>query len=251
MWQMAKEILVEVCCGSIDDAITAQSAGAGRIELNSCLFMGGLTPSMGMFLAAKEKLDIPVMVMVRPRGAGFCYTDNEFAAMLKDTELFIEKGADGVVFGFLNRDGTVDYERCKKMIEIAGDRETVFHRAIDVVPEPLEAIDRLADIGVTRILTSGQQPSVPEGVPLIAEMVQRFDKRIQILPGGGIKPHNAAEIAKATGAGQVHVSALGVRMDESAQANMRIHFGGALYPPEDKHEIVDENVLKRIIESLE
>lgn len=247
---MAKEILVEVCCGSIDDAIIAGAAGAGRIELNSCLFLGGLTPSMGTFLKAKEKLDIPVMVMVRPRGAGFYYTENEFEVMLEDAEKFVENDADGIVFGFLNPDGTVDYERCKRIVDIIGEKEAVFHRAIDVVPEPLEVLDRLAAIGVKRVLTSGQQPSVTEGAALIKEMVRHAGDRIQILPGGGIRLHNAADIAKATGVNQVHLSALGSRKDESTCGNSRIHFGGALYPPEDRHEIVDENLLTKIIQSL-
>lgn len=247
---MDKSISVEVCCGSLDDAIRAGAAGANRIELNSCLFLGGLTPSFGTFLKAKENLHIPVMVMVRPRGAGFHYTGAEFEVMLKDTECFINNGADGIVFGFLNEDGTVDYERCKRILEIIGEKESVFHRAIDVVPDPLETLDRLASLGVTRVLTSGQQPTVREGVPLIAEMVKQASDKIQVLPGGGIHIGDVDEIVKKTGVNQVHVAALSVRMDKSTYGNSRIYYGGALYPSEDRHEIADENMLKRIIERV-
>ncbi len=245
---MDKRIFAEVCCGSLDDALRAESAGADRIELNSCLFLGGLTPSMGTFLKAKEKLHIPIMVMVRPRGAGFFYTASEFEVMLADAECFINNGADGIVFGFLNEDGSVDYERCKRILAIIGEKESVFHRAIDVVPEPLEALDKLAAIGVKRVLTSGQQATVREGIPLIAEMVKQASERIQVLPGGGINMGDVAEIVKNTGVNQVHVAALGVRMDKSTSGNLRIYYGGALYPPEDRHEIADESMLKCIIE---
>ncbi len=247
---MGKNILVEVCCGSLDDAIRAEASGADRIELNSCLFQGGLTPSIGTLIKAREKLGIPVMVMVRPRGAGFYYTEAEYEVMLKDAECFINSGADGIVFGFLHEDGTVDYERCKYILEIIGKKESVFHRAIDVVPDPMEALERLAALGVTRVLTSGQQPTVREGMPLIAEMVKQAAERIQILPGGGIHPGDVAEIIKKTEVRQVHVAAPGIRMDKSTCGNSRIYYGGALYPPEDRHEIADESMLRRMVEAV-
>lgn len=246
---MKNDILIEVCCGSVDDAVIAQEAGANRIELNSCLFQGGLTPSLGSFILAKEKLDIPIMVMIRPRGAGFYYTEAEFEAMLKDAEIFAENGADGIVFGFLNEDGTADYERCKKMLDAIGEKETVFHRAIDVVPNCLETVDKLAELGVNRILTSGQEPSSFEGAPMIREMVKTAAGRIEILPGGGIRKNNVKRLVKETGVTQVHFAGHGIRMDNSTGKNTRIYFGGALYPPEDRHEIADLDRLKNIIDA--
>src|SRR5512146_2653538 len=128
--------LLEVCCGSLDDAIEAERGGANRVELCSCLFLGGLTPSIGSVIEARRRLKIPIIAMVRPRGGGFCYTDAEFAAMQHDARALLAAGADGIVFGILNRDGTVDLERNRVLREIAGSRQAVLHRAIDVTAAP-------------------------------------------------------------------------------------------------------------------
>ena len=123
---MAREYLLEVCCGSVDDAVEAQLGGADRVELNSNMFFGGLTPTAGSIKKAKEILDIPVMVMIRPRGGGFCYTEREMEVMEYDTQTAVELGADGIVFGILNEDGTLDEARCKRIIKLAGDRMSFF-----------------------------------------------------------------------------------------------------------------------------
>ena len=129
-------ILFEVCCGSAEDALAAYRGGADRVELNSDLFHGGLTPTLGALRTVKKHApNFPVMCMVRPREGGFCYTDTEFEVMLEDARVFVENGADGIVFGFLHEDGTLDIERCRAMMEVIGERESVFHRAIDVMPD--------------------------------------------------------------------------------------------------------------------
>ena len=157
---MSSSILIEVCCGSVDDAVEAAEGGAARIELNSSLFFGGLTPSLGTIIEAKRRLDIPIMVMIRPRGGGFCYTEAEMAVMLHDTKLAVEHGAGGIVFGILTQDGLVDVDRCRKILELTQGRETVFHRAFDVTPDPIEALEQLIELGFTRIMTSGQEKTV-------------------------------------------------------------------------------------------
>ena len=123
---------LEVCCGSVDDVLEAQRGGADRVELNSCLMFGGLTPSIGALIAAKRLSKLPIMAMVRPRQAGFCYTDAEYAAALADAEQLLAHGADGLVFGFLDSEGNLDAKRTKELARIAGDKTKVFHRAIDV-----------------------------------------------------------------------------------------------------------------------
>jgi copper homeostasis protein len=188
------KVLLEVCCGSLDDAIEAELGGADRVELCSCLFFGGLTPSIGSVIEAKRRLKIPVIVMIRPRGGGFCYTEPEFAAMQRDAEATLAKGADGIVFGILNSDGTVDFDRNRRLCELAGGRESVFHRAIDVTPDPFSALDQLIELGFTRVLTSGQQPSVPEGLVLIQRLTERAAGRITVMPGGGIRPNAVQEV---------------------------------------------------------
>ena len=180
---MSSKILIEVCCGSVDDAVEAEKGGADRVELNSAVFIGGLTPSLGAIIEAKKRLNIPVMVMIRPRAGGFCYTQTEVEVMLCDAKLAVEYGADGLVFGILTPDGSVDAERCKRMIEVAQGRQSVFHRAFDVTPDPLKALDQLIDLSFTRVLTSGQEKTASEGIELIRKVIEHASDRIEILPG--------------------------------------------------------------------
>jgi copper homeostasis protein len=229
-------ITFEACCGSAADAIAAWKGGADRVELNSDLFHGGLTPTLGALLTVKKHAPgLPVMCMVRPREGGFCYTETEFETMLEDARLFVEHGADGIVFGFLHEDATLDVERCKKMLEVIGDRESVFHRAIDVVPDLMGTMESLISLGVTRILTSGQKPTVPEGAQTIREMIRIANGRIQVQPGGGITPENAAWCRETIGMQMMHAALHRVRYDRSTLANPSIYFGGAVYPPEDRY----------------
>ena len=123
---------LEVCCGSVDDVLEAQRGGADRVELNSCLMLGGLTPSIGALVTAKRLSSLPVMTMVRPRQAGFCYTEAEYATALADAEALLGHGSDGLVFGFLDADGNLDVKRTRELARIAGNKTKVFHRAIDV-----------------------------------------------------------------------------------------------------------------------
>jgi len=244
------DILLEICCGSIDDAIQAQAGGADRVELCSAMFIGGLTPSIGTLQEVKSRLKIPVMAMVRPRGGGFCYTGAEFATMERDTEAAIEAGADGVVFGILTEDGRIDQRRTMRIRRIVGKRQAVFHRAFDVTPNPFGALEQLIDLEVTRVLTSGQKNTASEGVDLIAELIERAGRRIEILPGGGIRPYNMHEIAKRTRCGQIHMTAWSKVQDCSTHANPEISFGGALHPPEDVYDRTDARLVKTISESL-
>jgi copper homeostasis protein len=239
-------VLLEICSGSIDDAIEAEKGGADRVELCSALFLGGLTPSFGTIQEAKRRLKIPVVVMVRPRGGGFAYSEAEMASMERDTEAAVEAGADGVVFGILQADGRIDVPRCKRIRELIGKRQAVFHRAFDVTPDPFEALEQLVDVGITRILTSGQKDSVPEGVELIRQLIERAGERIEIFPGGGIQSWNVKEIVERTGCGQVHLTAWKTMSDTSTQARAGIAFGGALHPPEDRFQVTDAEAVRQL-----
>ncbi len=246
---MGKEYLLEVCCGSVDDTVEARLGGADRVELNSNIFFGGLTPTIGSVKMAKEILDIPVMVMIRPRGGGFCYTEREMRVMEYDTQAVVEHGADGIVFGILNEDGTLDEKRCERIIELAQGREVVFHRAFDVVPEPKKVLDRLVDLGVNRVLTTGQQNTLYEGMGMIKELQDYAEGRIEILPGGG-SPHNAADVIMKTGCSQIHMAAFTSRTDTSTRANPNIYYGAALWPPEDKYELIDQQIVRKVYDKL-
>ena len=232
--------LLEVCCGSAADAVAAWKGGAKRVELNSDLFHGGLTPTVGSLQVVKQAApDLEVMCMVRPREGGFCYTDTEYAVMLADAQALLANGADGIVFGFLLPDGTVDRARCRTMLDLIGERTAVFHRAIDVTPDPLAALDALIELGVDRVLTSGQKPTVPEGMETLRSMIAHAAGRIQILPGGGVTADNAAWVLDALGVNQVHAAIHRTAHDRSAMGNPSIYFGGAVYPPEDRYSLTD------------
>lgn len=245
-------ILLEVCCGSADDVIQAHLGGADRVELNSNLFHGGLTPTLGTLKVAKERTPLPIIAMVRPRQGGFCYTEAEFETALHDAREMVNHGADGLVFGFLHPDGTIDEKRTRQLVDIAKDKgkEAVFHRALDVTPDWQRALDTLVALGVDRVLTSGQQPDVFFALDTIRDMVRFAGDAIQILPGAGVTLQNAAKIARYTGATQLHIARHKPQRDTSTQNNRDIYYGGALYPPEDVYSVIDSDYIRGTKNSL-
>lgn len=239
-------VLLEICCGSLEDTLEAEAGGADRVELCSCLFFGGLTPSFGTIVEARRRLRIPAIVMIRPRGGGFCYTEPEFAAMVADAEAAMAQGVAGLVFGVLTPDGAVDRARTKRLRDIAGGGDAVFHRAFDVTPDPFRAIDELVDLGITRVLTSGQQDTVPEGLDVIKRLVDHAGDRIQVMPGGGIRPFHFDDVIARTGCRQIHVAAFTTRRDDSTQHRPHVTFGGALFPPENLYDLTDRAVVQQL-----
>lgn len=244
-----KKVQIEICCGSALDALEAQKAGADRVELCSALTLGGLTPSLGQVEVAKAA-GVRVMAMVRPRESGFCYSDVEFETMLRDAKTFVEAGADGVVFGFLKADGTVDEARCRAMVDVIGAGEKVFHRAIDVTPDWRQAMDVLMGLGCTRILTSGQRATVPQGAETVRQMRLYAAGRIQILPGGGVRMGNALEVLERTGCDQLHFSFKKVCRDQSAAVRPEIRFGGKPYEDEESYAMADRAAIAALVERL-
>ncbi len=223
-------MLLEVIATSAEDCTTAQASGADRIELCAGLEVGGLTPSAGLLAAARAATHLPLMAMVRPRSGGFRYSAGEYATMRRDAEHALAAGANGLVFGFLCDDGTTDAARTTDFVRLAAGRETVFHRAFDVTPDPLTALQQLIDLGVTRVLTSGQSPSALSGAALIRRLVTQAGDLIQILPGAGVTPANVVELVRQTGATQVHASCSGWVVDNSTQARPALRFGAAASP---------------------
>jgi len=189
------------------DAQTAHAAGADRLELCSALELGGLTPSIGLLREIKLAVPLPVMMMIRPRPGNFLYSASEFKTMQRDIEFALINGAHGVVFGLLTPSRDVDYSRTRMLVEQAGwEHQTVFHRAFDQSRFPQSSLEVLVSAGVTRVLTSGQQPAAPAGAELIREMVERAAGRIEVLPGAGITPENIRDVLARTGATQIHGS---------------------------------------------
>ena len=230
----------------MEDVLQAERGGADRVELNSCLFHGGLTPSLGELIVAKRLSKLPVMTMVRPRQGGFCYTDAEYRTALADAEALLANGADGLVFGFLNADGTLDAARTRELVRLAGNRTKVFHRAIDVAEDWRRMLGQLIELGVDRVLTSGQAPDVYYGIDVIREMTDFAQGAIQIMPGAGVNLKNVDKIVEATGCDQIHVARFRQRMDASTACNPDIFFGGALYPPEDRYDVIDGDYIAQV-----
>ena len=203
-----KRDLFEVCAGSVQDCINAQLGGADRVELNSALHLGGLTPSLAMLKLVKEKTSLKVICMDRPRAAGFCYDDVEIETMFEDAKILLENGADGISFGFLNSDATINVTETKKMVELIHQyqKEAVFHRAFDCVDDPMHAIKQLIDCGVDRILTSGLQPTAMQGASVLEKLQSEFGNRIELLAGSGINANNIRAIKEQTGLHQFHGS---------------------------------------------
>lgn len=242
---MSKKIL-EICCASARDAVEAELGGADRIELNSSMAFGGLTPSIGELIEAKKRVSIPIVVMIRPRSGGFCYSDIEFEVMKSDAKKLIEAGADGIVFGILNSDGSIDKERNKIMKEIAGEQEAIFHRAFDVVPDPFAALDYLINIGIDRVLTSGQEAKVEDAIELSKKIIQYANKRIEILLGGGVRENNVNKIIENTAAVQVHLSAFKKIKDNSASHQNRVSFNALKDIPENIYKITDKEMVRAV-----
>ena len=241
---------LEVCCGSVDDVLEAQRGGADRVELNSCLMFGGLTPSIGELIAARRLSSLPILTMVRPRQAGFCYTEAEYATALADAEQLLSHGSDGLVFGFLDADGNLDAQRTRELARIAGSKTKVFHRAIDVCADWRKLLGQLIDIGIDRVLTSGQAPDVCYGVEVIREMMDFAQGAIQIMPGAGVNLKNVDRIVEATGCDQIHVARFRDVTDSSTAHNRDIFFGGALYPPEDRYSVIDGDYIGQVRKRL-
>ncbi|MFI5156985.1 MAG: copper homeostasis protein CutC [Chitinophagales bacterium] len=199
--------LLEICCFNLASVLLAQKMGAQRIELCADASGGGTTPSWGLIELARKKLEIPLYPIIRPREGDFLYTEEEFEIMLQDTMQCRRLGCDGVVIGILQKNGTVDKERCIRLVEAAYPMGVTFHRAFDWTYQPFDALEDIISLGCERILTSGQKQNAKESTGLIAELISRADQRIIIMPGAGIRGSNISEIANQTRADEFHSSA--------------------------------------------
>jgi copper homeostasis protein len=225
------DLVIEVCVDSVESALAAQQGGADRVELCDNLLEGGTTPSAGAIAVARERLSIGLHVIIRPRGGDFCYSDVEFEVMKRDIALAGQLGANGVVIGLLDRDGAVDLARSRALIELARPLSVTFHRAFDMARDPYQALEDLIGLGVDRLLTSGQEPSVLEGLDLIADLVRRAGDRIIIMPGGGAE-RNIKKVVARSGVREVHVVGTTAVASAMRYRNERVFMGGELRPPE-------------------
>ena len=201
--------IIEIATSDFLTTKSAVEGGADRIELCVNLTEGGTTPSYAHIKKCREAFDIALFPIIRPRGGDFLYTKDEFEIMKNDIKLCNELGCEGIVIGLLNMDGTIDMTRTSELIEHAYPMDVTFHRAFDRCKDPFAALEELIEIGCQRILTSGQKPTVSEGVDLIAALNRKADDRIVIMPGSGVRKENIKMLADKTGCVEFHSSLRG------------------------------------------
>lgn len=243
--------MIEVCCGGYYDALQAYKGGADRVELNSALHLGGLTPTIGSLRLTKKNTDLKVICMDRPRSAGFHYDETDFEVMKEDARLLMENGADGIAFGCLDENGNVDEKQTAEIISIIRKYhgEVVFHRAFDCVKDPYSSIETLISLGVDRILTSGLKAKAMQGIELIKDLQEKYGDRIQLLAGSGMNAANAKQMMDETGIYQVHSSCKNWLNDPTTTGD-EVSYSFAPAPHENDYDVVDEELVRKLVESV-
>ena len=195
----------EACVESLEEALKAERLGADRIELCADLSQDGITPGKEVIRKAKEQLLIPIRVMIRPRGGNFVYAKAEYNEMKQDVEFCKEIGVEGVVFGILKEDKTLDIERISSLVEVAKPLKVVIHKAIDETPDILKATQELTNInGISTILSSGGKATAKDGILALKSMIDIAGNKLEIMPAGRVTYKNLDEIHKSVGAKAYH-----------------------------------------------
>lgn len=240
-------IRFEVCVDSTEGAAAAAQGGAHRVELCSGLVEGGTTPSRGLIERTIEQGGLDVVVLVRPRAGDFCYSGEEFEVMKRDVAHVREAGAAGVATGVLDPDGTIDEERTRCLVEAARPLPVTFHRAFDLTRDPFEALDTLLGLGIERVLTSGRQRRVEEGLDLVKQLVTAAGERLLVMPGGGVRSHNVHRILEVTGAREVHFTAFSPHASPMTYRNPAPRMGADQVPDEYVLHRVDPERVRALI----
>ena len=236
-------MLLEVCAFNLQSSIIAEKAGAKRVELCENPADGGTTPSYGTIKQTREKIGIDLYPIIRPRGGNFFYDEEEFAIIKQDILLCKQVGCDGISTGVHKQDGTIDTEKLKRIIEWAYPMGVTCHRVFDATPDPFEALEAIIESGCERILTSGQKSTAPEGIELLAKLVQQANGRIIIMPGAGVRSSNIETLINGTGATEFHTSARIMAPDPVTFRNGAITDATPWY-------IANEEELEKIIQVL-
>ncbi|UIR54720.1 copper homeostasis protein CutC [Sphingobacterium sp. SRCM116780] len=248
---MGKEISInkyqlEICANSPQSALYAAQGGATRVELCQNLENGGTTPSYGQIVLARKLVDIGIHVLIRPRGGDFVYSTLEFEEMIADIQFCKESGCDGVVIGVMERNGMVDIERTKTLVEAARPMHVTFHRAFDKCVDPFASLAILMDLKIDRVLTSGLRNKAIEGVDLLKQLVDYAAGKIVIMPGASVDNTNIAEILERTGAIAIHTSAKETLLSEMTYDRVEVAgMNESIYSTskEKVHQLVD--ILKK------
>lgn len=239
-------INMEVCANSLRSALAAQEGGAIRVELCDNLPEGGTTPSYAQIAHAKKILTLQVYPIIRPRGGDFLYTDLEFELMKEDVKICRTLNCDGVVIGILKADGSIDKERCRELVELAGPMGVTFHRAFDMSNDLFTALEDVIDLGCERILSSGGEASALLGAGVLSALISQAGGRISIMPGAGINTANIAGLIRQTGAKEFHASARKAVKSKMQFRNPRLNMGAA--GDEFSFDLTDTDTVKTLIE---
>jgi copper homeostasis protein len=240
-------MICEICVDSVAGVRAAKAAGADRVELCAALLEGGITPSRGMIRQARRIDGIGLNVMIRSRGGDFLFDDDEMSTMLSDVEIAKAEGADGVVIGLLTAEGEVDVARTRELISLARPLSVTFHRAFDMTRDPFRAIDTLIGLGIDRVLSSGQEATVLEGLPLLAELVSRAGNRIVVMPGGGITSRNIERIVSALEPREIHFASLDPAPSGMQFRRQHVFMGGELRPPEYDRLVTSPSAIRAVM----
>lgn len=246
---MRKTVLIEACVSTVDDALAAELGGADRLEVNMALDLDGLTPSLGLVRSIKQVCSLPIIAMIRPNTGGFCYTHTAFQVMREDIDLFLREDVAGFAFGILNENQEIDIARTQLLVEQIGKKEAVFHRAFDLVPSQLEALEQVIACGITRVLSSGQKARASDGIEQLASLVSCSRSRIEILPGSGICADNVASLLAKTGCRQVHGTFKGALQNREGASSSGLHRLRRPAPPGTDERVVAE--VRRIVDGLD
>lgn len=248
---MSNKSKIEICANSVESAVKAQQAGAYRVELCAGIPEGGTTPSFGEIRMARQLLNhTKLHVIIRPRGGDFLYSPIEQEIMLHDIKVARQLGADGVVFGCLTAEGNVDVPLMKKLMNGVGEMSVTFHRAFDMCSNPKEALEQIIELGIDRILTSGQEETAEQGIPLLKELVELADGRIIIMPGCGVNAGNIRKIAEETGTSEFHFSGRSAVESGMIYRNSKVTMGGTVKIEEYMREITNPDKVKAALSEL-
>ncbi|MDH5366845.1 MAG: copper homeostasis protein CutC [Cyclobacteriaceae bacterium] len=239
---------LEICTNSVQSTINAEVAGAHRVELCDNLWEGGTTPSAASIKLAKEKTSIELFVLIRPRGGDFVYSDLEFETIKEDINIAKELGADGIVSGVLLSNGNIDKKRTSELVKLSSPLPFTFHRAFDVTPEPMKALEDIIECGAIRILTSGQKNTAIEGVDFLEQLQIKAKGRITIMPGGGINDSNINQLLS-TKCREFHMS--GKSPIEGYGKNSKLKMNGSKDIPENVIYTSDVDKIKKVIAKLD
>ncbi|MDY6064931.1 MAG: copper homeostasis protein CutC [Finegoldia sp.] len=233
-------MITEVCCQSLEDCVLSDSYGADRIELNSASYLGGLTPSPGLIDKCVDFTDADIIAKIRPRPAGFFYSDLEIETMIREIEILSKTKVSGFSFGILNKDLTIS-QRNKDLVDLAKsyNKTCTFHRAFDNTVNIEEALEKIIDLGFDRVLTSGGSDRASNGVENLKKLYDLAAGRIEIVAAGKVRADDIREIYEKTGINQFYTSCKGFRQDPTTIAGVDFSY----IDSSDKYDLVDEKVL--------